>query len=217
MMALSVSTPAALHRAGAIFVLCTSMVGRLLLTECWGWPMHAIFTALLAVSLLLAYKGNAKPPRGSRIALRAITALVWVWLALMVFESLDAARFGFSGMHTAALQDGIVWFGGLFLCYITPVAVCQMLFFGVNTTPYDRLVGVLCPLMQLTVAGVALFTDAGVPWALGRWAAYSWLVLAAVSAVLALLCMRHRTPAQEKAHELRRARIEEKRAKRLGR
>lgn len=205
--------PAKLHRVGYILVWAQAVLGGVLLAGCWPPLTHGIFAALTASALLCVHSGKT---RGTRITARVIISLFWAFVLMLAVQTADAAACGFTADHIITLQDGVCWFGGLFLCYLSPAAAAAMLHHGEHTAGYDRLMGCVILPAQIGVAVVSIFTDAGIPWTVGGdFLPYIWLALTVAATVTVWLCARIRTPAQEVPIERRRQKREAKRASRI--
>ena len=201
--------PAKLHRLAYALVWAQAVLGGILLAACWPPITHGIFAVLTAMVLLCVHKGHS---RGTRVSARAIVSLFWVLAVMLGVQLLDAAAFGFTAAHIVSLQDGVCWFGGLFLCYLAPAATAAMLYHGAHTAGYDRVMACLIAPAQIGTAGVAIFTDAEVPWTVGGdFLPYIWLASTVVTTILVWTCAHIRTEAQQSVIDRRR----EKRAERL--
>lgn len=204
--------PVKLHRVGYILVWAQAILGGVLLVGCWPPLTHGIFAVLLATVLLCVHKGNG---RGARIAARIIISLFWVFTLMLTVQTVDAARGGFTDAHIVSLQNGLCWFGGPFLCYLSPAAAAAMLYHGEHTAGYDRLMA--CVMLPTLVgsASVALFTDAEIPWLIGEaFLPYAWLALTVAATVFLWICARIRTAEQQAVIDRRREKREAKRASR---
>ncbi len=207
--------PARFQRLGYILVWIEAVFGGVLLAGCWPLLTHGIFAALLVAVLLCT--ASAQKSRPCRVTARVIVGLFWVLAAMLAVETVDTALHAFSGMYVEVLQDGVVWFGGLFFCYMAPASAAVMLYFGENTAGYDCLVACLLLPVQLVSVCVALFTDAGVLWTFdGRVLPYIWLCMVAITVPVLWRCARLRTPAQESVIIRRREKRAAKRAARQG-
>lgn len=207
--------PVKLHRLGYILVWAQAILGGVLLVECWPPLTHGIFAVLTVASLLCVHKGTA---RATRVIARIIVSLFWVLALLLAVQTADAAVYGFTAEHVAVLQDGVCWFGGLFLCYLSPVATAAMLYHGEYTARYDRLMGCLILPAQIGSAYVSIFTDADIPWTIGgSFLPYVWLALTVAATVTIWMCARALTPAQRAAVDRCREKRGAKRAARLAR
>lgn len=190
--------PARLHRLGYILVCAQSVFGGILLIQTWQLLTHGIFAALLA-TVLLCIRVHGKR-RGARVIARVLVGLFWLIAAALCVQFADAVTYSWGSEHVARLQDGVCWFGGLALCYLTPAAATVMLYSGEHTTAYDRVVACICQPAAALVAAVSVFTDAGIPWTLdGRVLPYVWLALTVFSALVIWLCARVHTEAQKQA------------------
>ncbi len=205
--------PVKLHRIGYILVWAQTVLGGVLLAQCWPPITHGFFAALTAGALLCVHKGKT---RGTRIAARIIVSLFWILALMLTVQTIDAAVYGFTAEHIAALQDGACWFGGLFLCYLTPAATAAMLFLGEHTAGYDRAMACLMLPALVISAYLSVFTDADIPWLFGgNILPYVWLALAVAATVTVWICARVRTPAQQAVIDRRRENREAKRAARI--
>lgn len=205
--------PEKLYRITCILVWAQAILGGILLAACWPPLTHGIFAVLAAVALLCVHSGKS---RGARVGARVIVSLFWALALLLAVQTADAAACGFTADHITTLQDGVCWFGGLFLCYLSPAAAASMLFHGEHTAGYDRLMGCLILPAQIGVAYVSLFTDAGIPWTVGgAFLPYVWLALIAAATVAVWMSARIRTTAQQAAIDRRREKREAKRAERI--
>ena len=205
--------PVKLHRVTYALVWAQAILGGVLLAACWPPLTHGILAVLAAIALLGVHKGTS---RGARVAARGIISLFWALALLLAVQTADAAVYGFTADHIATLQDGVCWFGGLFLCYLSPAATAAMLFHGEHTAGYDRLMGCLILPAQIGAAYVSLFTDAGIPWTVGGdFLPYVWLALTVAATVAVWMSARIRTPAQQVAIDRRREKREAKRAERI--
>ncbi len=205
--------PVKLHRSGYILVWAQAILGGVLLAACWPPLTHGIVAVLTAVVLLCVHKGNS---RGARVAARVILSLFWLLAAILAVQTVDAAAFGFTPDHVVSLQNGLCWFGGLFLCYLSPAATAAMLCHGEHTASYDRLMACLIQPVLVGSAAVSVFTDAEIPWLFGgSFLPYVWLVFTVIATVTVWICARVRTPAQQAVIDRRRQKREEKRAARI--
>ncbi len=205
--------PERLHKLGYILVWAQAILGGVLLAACWPPLTHSVFAVLTAVALLCVHKGAS---RGARITARTIVSLFWVLALMLAVQAADAATYGFTADHVATLQDGACWFGGLFLCYLSPAAAAAMLYHGEHTASYDRLMGCLLLPTTVGVAYASIFTEAGIPWTVGgAFLPYVWLVLTIAATVAVWLCARVRTPAQQAVIDHRREKREAKCAARI--
>lgn len=205
--------PVKLHRISYILVWAQAVLGGVLLAPCWPPLTHGIFAVLTAAVLLCVHKGKT---RGTRVTARIILSLFWLLALMLAVQAVDTAVFGFTAAHVASLQDGVCWFGGLFLCYLTPAATAAMLFHGEHTAGYDRAMACLMLSALVGSAYVSVFTDADVPWLFGgNILPYVWLALAVAATVAVWICARVRTPAQQAVIDRRREKRETKRADRI--
>ncbi len=205
--------PVKLHRISYILVWAQAVLGGVLLAPCWPPLTHGIFAVLTAAVLLCVHKGKT---RGTRVFARIIVSLFWLLALMLAVQVLDAAAFGFTAAHVASLQDGLCWFGGLFLCYLAPAATAAMLYHGEHTAGYDRAMACLMLPALVGSAYVSVFTDADIPWLFGGdILPYVWLVLAVAATVAVWICARVRTPAQQAVIDRRREKREAKRAARI--
>ncbi len=205
--------PVKLHRVGYILVWAQAVLGGVLLAGCWPALTHGIFAVLTASALLCVHIGKI---RGTRIVARIILSLFWLLAAILVVQAVDAAVFGFTDAHIVSLQNGLCWFGGPFLCYLSPAATAAMLHHGENTAGYDRLMACLILPALVGSVSVAVFTDAEIPWLIGgSFLPYVWLALAVIATVVVWLCARVRTPEQQAVIDRRREKREAKRAARI--
>lgn len=205
--------PEKLHRITYILVWAQTILGGVLLAACWPPITHGIFAALTAVVLVCVHKGTTC---GTRVAARVIVSLFWVLILMLGIQTADAVVYGFTDAHIASLQDGACWFGGLFLCYLAPAATAAMLYHGEHTAGYDRLMACLILPALVGAAGIAVFTDADIPWTVGGGVLpYIWLMLSALTTAFVWISARIRTEAQQAVIDRRRQRREEKRAARI--
>ncbi len=207
------NNPVRLQRLGYIFVWTEAVLGGILFAGCWTPLTHGIFAALLGAVLLCTRVAHKS--RAARVTVRIINSLFWPLAALLAVQTFFVAMYNFSEIYFARLQEGVAWFGGLFLCYLAPASATAMLRFGAHTAGYDRLLGCLYLPAQLVVAYVALFTDADIPWTLdGTVLPYIWLALTALTTLLLWRCACVRTPEQESVITRRREARQEKSAAR---
>ena len=198
----SLTDPSKLHRLSYATTWAQAVLGGILLAPCWPPLTHGVFAVLAAGVLLCVHKLNT---RGARIAARSIVGLFWVLAVMLAIQTIDAFVFGFTAAHVAALQDGVCWFGGLFLCYLAPVTVAAALYHGENTAVYDRLTGCVILPAQIGTVCMAVFTDASIPWTVGGgFLPYVWLVLIVVATIAVWTSVRVLTPAQQVAIDRRR-------------
>jgi hypothetical protein len=194
--------PKKLHSITYALIWAQAILGGVLFAGCWPFLTHGIFAVLAVIALLCVHRGKT---RGTRVTARVIISLFWVFALMLGVQAADAAANGFTAEYIARLQDGACWFGGPFLCYLTPVAIAAMLCHGEHTAIYDRVMGCLILPAQIGVAYVSIFTDAGIPWTMGgKFLPYVWLAVLVVTTILVWLCARIRTPAQEVPIERRR-------------
>lgn len=205
--------PVKLHRVGYSLVWAQAILGGVLLAACWKPLTHGIFAVLAAGALLCVHIGKT---RATRVIARVIVSLFWALALLLAVQTADAAAYGFTAYHFARLQDGLCWFGGLFLCYLSPTATATMLYHGEHTAGYDRLMGCLILPAQIGAAYMSIFTDAGIPWTVGgNLLPYVWLALTVAATAAVWICARIRTPAQQAVIDRRREQREAKRAERI--
>ncbi len=201
--------PTKLHRLTYILVWAQAVLGGVLLAACWPPLTHGIFAVLTAIALLCVHKGSG---RGTRVTARVIVSLFWVLVLMLGVQAADAVAYGFTAAHVTSLQDGVCWFGGLFLSYLAPAATAAMLYHGEHTAGYDRVMAGLIAPAQVGTAAFAVFTDADIPWTVGgAFLPYVWLLLTVVTTVFIWMSARIRTDAQQSVIDRRR----EKRAERL--
>ncbi len=198
------SSPAKLHRLTSILTGVTAALGGILLAGCWAPLTHGIFAALLGVVLLNTFVSKSAT---AGIVSRVLIGIFWVWAALMVVETADTLYHGMSEAHVATLQNGLVWFGGLFLCYLTPAGAVAMLYHGSRTVGYDRVMGCVLGAAQVVVVVVAVCTEAGITWPLddGLLLPYVWLAMTVFTAVMLIAGACARTAEQQAALDSRRA------------
>lgn len=205
--------PVKLHRVGYSLVWAQAILGGVLLAGCWPPLTHGIFAVLTAGALLGVHIGKT---RAARVTARVIVSLFWVLALMLAVQTADAVTNDFTADHFARLQDGICWFGGLFLCYLSLAAAAAMLHHGEHTASYDRLMGCLILPAQIGVAYVSIFTDADIPWTVGgNLLPYMWLALTVAATVAVWICARVRTPAQQAVIDRRREKQKAKRTQRI--
>lgn len=211
--------PAKLHRITYALVWAQALLGGVLFAGCWATLVHGIFAVLTVVALVCVHK--VKSPE-ARVLARTIVSLFWLWLCLIAFQGGDVLvqmlKQRLTVEHIVRLQDGICWFGGLFLCYLSPAAVATMLYHGERTAAYDRLMGCLIMPVTAGMAYVSIFTGAGILWTIGgKFLPYVWLALVVIATIAVWLSARVRTPEQQVAVDRRisnhKKRIEAKKAK----
>ncbi len=206
-------SPQSLHRIGVGFSFVTAALGGILLSGCWPPLTHIVFAVIAIISLLNTVVSKSTTAATVR---RILLSIVWVWGLIIAIESIDALYYH-TEEHIKVLQDGVVWFGGMFLCYLTPAAATAMLYSGERTGWYDRWLACSMSLLNIAVAGVAIFTNVGIVWPFNRSLIlpYIWFGMTILSAVLLLLCVFNPTEIQQtalqEARDRRNAKREEKR------
>ena len=200
-------------------VWAQALLGGVLFAGCWPPLTHGIFAVLTIAAMLCIHKRNT---RGARVFARVVVSFFWAWLCLLAVQSADIlvqiSNGHLTTEHIARLQDGVCWFGGMFLCYLTPTAVATMLYHSEHTAAYDRMMGCLLLPVAAGAAYVSIFTGANIAWTIGgKFLPYIWLALVVIATVATWLAARAHTPAQQAAIDRRaekhKQRIEAKKAK----
>lgn len=203
--------PAKLHQLSYILVWAQAILGGVLFAACWSPLAYGIFLSLTVIALLCVHIGKS---RATRVVTRAIISVFWLFVAILSALLAEALAYGLPEAHLFSLMHGITYFGGLFLCCLSPAATAAMLFHGEHTAVYDRLMSCLILPAMVGTAVLSISPTADIPWTVGgNFLPYVWLALTITATIAVWTSACVRTPAQQVPIDRRREKRAAKRAK----